>query len=467
MTIGFPEVFMVASLGGMVARFFSRFRRPPTATGSPYRIDFRLTPSLLVDEVKRADHLDTLGFKERAFRDAQPLGTYFDKHNTPVGNIYEEMKSDVTEARQRANETGSPIIFVEQLRMGADNPASPTLAGFQPVRFKNDEPSSLDEFEGQDHVTKTLKIKIAAMMPEQVSLDPMIFLGPPGLGKTTLAKIVTNELRIRNMEKGLPESDFIKVMGAQLDTEAALDAVIRRAAASRGSVIFIDEVHELKGPYVTKLYTLLTDEREYLFNGDREPTLLPDITFITATTDAGKLHPALLRRLEQFSFLPLSSAHLLGIVLARDPEIERSAAELIVSRTHWGGAPWEPLQVRLQAAEVSRARGRSTITTSDVQEVIQLHGYDNLGLTHLDRRVLNAMYSRKRYRNGKAGQPPEFVCYGDSEDVVTRLAGVDKELYRQQIKPRLMSRNLIYTRAGYGQTLTDEGIKHIEQARAA
>jgi Holliday junction DNA helicase RuvB len=459
MTFGLAEFFLATSIVSWIGNAIRRNTKKQ-AIVRPYRIDWRFTPAMVIDDVRRADTADRLGFNARAARAEHPLGTYFDKHNKPVGNV-------MTGAHAPPEQGVPPlhVTFVENVNMEKDTPA-PTIGGFRAVRFKNDEPSTIEEFGGQEHVTQALAIKVKAMRPDQVSLDPILFLGPPGLGKTTLAKILTNELRIKNMEKGIIESDFIQVMGAQLDTEAALDAVIKRAAASRGSVIFIDEVHELKGPFITKLYPLLTDEREYLFNGDRDPSHLPDITFITATTDAGQLHPALRRRFEQFSFLPLPSAELQKIVVARDPEIELDAANLIVSRTHWGGAPWEPLQVRSMAEEVARSHSRTTITVADVNEVIAIHGYDALGLTHLDRRVLTAIYSRKRFRNGKPGKPQEFVCYGDSEEVITRLAGVDKALYREQIKPRLMARSLVYTRAGYGQTLTDEGIKHAE-SRAA
>jgi Holliday junction resolvasome RuvABC ATP-dependent DNA helicase subunit len=415
----------------------------------PALIDWQLLPSHMMRMVERLDTFDVTGIKADRDLATGQRNAFVPAAPAPIAND-NDMRS-VTN-----------VTYVETANVGSPK-KPPTIGEFQPVHFVDTEPSTFEEFKGQDHITLPLQAKLRAAKPGQVSFNPILFLGPPGLGKTTLAKIFTNEIRIQNMERGIAaESDFVQIMGAQLDGEEALDAVVRRAASTAGSVIFIDEIHELRGPFVTKLYPLLTDERQYLFAGEANPTRLEHITFIGATTDAGQLHPALLRRFEQFSFMSMKPDALLDIVRTRGRPIATDAAAKIVELTQWAGAPWEPLLRLQQAREFADARGSTSgVELEDVQTVVDVHGLDNLGLSRLHRKVLSAMHQRPRYKNGRPGHGKEFVCFGDSEEVICQLAGVDRALYRTQLKHHLIMRGLISTRAGYGQTLTGRGIEHI------
>lgn len=420
-------------------------------TGPVYCIDWGLSPR--VQRLIRADDPhDALGLRRA---DAEDLLLRFDEEEEArVRELAESLKAEQAPAQT------PQAITININNNGGTEEVAPTPPDMAPVYFEKDEPTTFEDFAGQPHVVTSFERAIRALPPEKCALDPQLFLGPPGMGKTLFAKIVTNELRFRNMELGFPEPDFIEVFPADIADVSELDAVIRRAMLTRGSVLFIDEIHEFTDKHATKMYMLLNEKR-YKFHNESAPTLLPDITILGATTDAGMMKPAMLRRFQPWNFLPASKSELMGYIERRAFPIATEAAELIVDRTYFSGAPWEGLQLRKQAEIFARARRAPQITEADVQEVFEVQGVDDLGLRTVDRRILHAMFKCPRHRNLPRGQGVEFVCYGQSEAVVCQLAGVDRAQYSEAIKPRLMARGLIEVKFGYGQTLTTKGVEHV------
>lgn len=321
----------------------------------------------------------------------------------------------------------------------------------QPIFFRDGEPTLLVEFGAQHHVIELLEKTLASLEPDVNSLDPQLFMGPAGGGKTLLAKIVAHELQLRALRLGLPIPSFFEVFPADLDTVESLDAVIRRAALAPAAVIFIDEVHGLTGTHSHKLYELLANQR-YAFRDDPTPTLLPNVTLLAATTDYGALHPALQRRWIRHYFEAATERELLAFIERRPFPIERQASQAIVQVTKQSGQPWEAIELYRLATVSAKARNAPLIEARDVEWVIAHQGIDALGLRRMDRQVLQALLGRARVlRSGE-------TVYGASEQDTCALARVDKQEFRETIRPRLMARGLLTMRAGVGQALTPKAL---------
>lgn len=326
-----------------------------------------------------------------------------------------------------------------------------------PVFFKDGEPRSLAEYLGQRHVTTYLGALIAgADRGVVVPAEHQLFCGPAGMGKTLLARVFANSLNQRNERLGLPHVHFQEEFPADLPDLKALDRAVREAQ-QRPTVLFIDEIHDLTDRHTLKLYGLMEDGR-YKFEGDPFPVPVPNVMLVGATTDYGMMHPALKRRFNRHFLEPMTQDEIRVVVEGRSFPIVPKAVELLVSRTHFSGAPWEALQLYRQAQAFAKARQSAAIETSDVQLVFDSQRLDELGLGWMDRKVLQVLLRHPRYRRGRGKDAPEeFVCFAASENDVVAMAQLDRGEYREVIKPKLMARGLLQVRATYGQALTPHG----------
>lgn len=323
-----------------------------------------------------------------------------------------------------------------------------------PVHFKPGEPQTFEEYGAQDHVVGDMRDEVRRMANvEALALDmPHMFLGKAGLGKTLLAKIVANEISIAS-ERTVP---FFEIIAADVTNIADLDARVLLAHNNPGCVFFIDEVHDIANTkHGRKLYLLL-EEGRYQFHGDVFPTTLNPFTRLAATTDWGALHGAEIRRYVTHELLPHTYDQLLNTLQNRPFPIDEDAARYIVDRTHFGGAPWEPLQLYKRARIAAEAQGRSCVTLPTAELVVQRHQIDELGLTRMDRAIIDALLKQPRYRNVKGGGQ-ELVGYVASEASVVAMAGIDPAGYRSTIKPKLMSRGLLVIVGG--QRLTPKAVQ--------
>ena len=300
-----------------------------------------------------------------------------------------------------------------------------------------------------------------------LTLEPQVFLGMAGLGKTLLAKIVTHELGEHAEQMGQSRPRFFEWFPADIPNVERLDQLMQEVIDNPGCVVFIDEVHDLKESHNLKLYLVL-EEGRYKMAGPMEPVQLPPFTMLAATTDWGAVHSALKRRWISHQLRPATEEQLLGYVMRRGFPIEDSAARSIVGRTKWSGAPWEALQLYRIAATTAEARGSATVEDADVERVFATQEIDRFGLRWQDRRIMEVLFTQPKYRMVK--KEPVFVAYAASEQAVVTLAGIDRAEYRESVKPRLMSRGLLQVRATYGQSLTpraEEWYKELRDAQIA
>jgi Holliday junction resolvasome RuvABC ATP-dependent DNA helicase subunit len=321
------------------------------------------------------------------------------------------------------------------------------------IYFKDGEPTVLTEYEGQGAVTSYLQAVIDGMSDDAVvPVEHQLFLGPPGIGKSLLAKTFANTLLERNGRLGLPPVFFQEDFPADMPDMKSLDARVRRWV-TRPTIAFIDEIHDLKSEgHFLKLYLLL-EEGRYKFEGEFTPTPVSNVVLFGATTDYGAMHPAFKRRFNRHELAPLAKTQLFSIVKGRTFPIEDAAAAALVERTHFSGAPWEALQLYRQAIQFAKARKATSITLPDVQRVFETQQIDYMGLRGMDRRVISVLLTQPKHRSIRGGGR-EFVCFAASEKDVVAMAQVDHGEYRESVKPRLMARGLLQVRATYGQALT-------------
>lgn len=322
--------------------------------------------------------------------------------------------------------------------------------------FKPGEPTRFAEYAGQEQVIQYLRAAVDGLPEDEDCLEPQLFLGPPGMGKTTLAKVTWNELRHRALKLERPEPDFIEIVPADIDGLEALDAVMERVLHAPGSVLFIDEIHDFTNSLSRKLYMFLQENR-YLFHRQATPTSMPPVTVLAATTDYGALHGALKRRFIRHMLEPATKDQLKSFVRVRGRAvlpIAEDAVEAIVERTWFSGAAWEPLELYRYALVFARARQASQVELRDVEQVFTSQRIDKWGLRWADREVIRVLFTQPKYRRGPKGQT-EFVCFAASETNLCTIAQLDKAEYRESIRPKLMSRGFLLVRATYGQALSE------------
>lgn len=322
----------------------------------------------------------------------------------------------------------------------------------EPIFFEPGEPERFGDYEGQEHVIESLELQIGGLGGSRPLIRPQLFVGPAGLGKTLIAKIVANEHQHRGLLKGL----WIEVFPESFEQ---LDPIMRLAGAHPGSTLFFDEVHMLGKSDAIRLYEFLNNNR-YQFKRDTQATPFPPTLLLAATTDPGQLEAAFKRRFHIHHLRPMRPEELARVLLKRTSQpADTKALELLVERTHHSGAPWEALALLQLAESSARVRNAPVTEVADVERIFRIEQLDHLGLRWLDRQVIRALLSQPKYRQRRDGGQ-DFVCYAASEQNVCMLAQLDRDSYREQVRPRLMSRGLLMLRPYYGQSLTDKAVAH-------
>lgn len=363
-------------------------------------------------------------------------------------------------------ETPAELLRKAQLRLGYVAPnafvLSPaeTIPEPSTVIFKRDEPQWLADYHGQPHITAVLDLHLRALDSTQLVLPHKLLTGLPGFGKTLLAKIIAHELQHRAQQRGQPAIGFVETYAANLNSVKAMDAVVRELQRHSAAVWFIDELHVINDLLATKLY-LLMEEGRYPFEGSLNPTTLPPIMVIGATTDYGMLHPALKRRFgEALMMRPMSRDALQQLAASMLPTATPEAQAQLVERCVSSGAPHELKTLAKDTLTYAKAHGQDHIDADVLHEVFQTWEIDQRGLRPVDRRVLETLYRRPKHR-AKDGV---LLGYGASEADICAMSGLDPGEFRAVIRPRLMARGYIEVRSGFGLRLTDHAMQDYPKA---
>lgn len=245
-------------------------------------------------------------------------------------------------------------------------------------------PQTLRQYIGQDKAKHNLEVFIEAAKMREETLDHVLLYGPPGLGKTTLANIIANEMGV----------NVRTTSGPAIERPGDLAAVL--TALQPGDVLFIDEIHRLHRSIEEVLYPAMEDFCLDIVIGKgpsaRSVRLdLPPFTLVGATTRAGALSAPLRDRFGVLSRLEYYTVDQLSEIVERtaevfEVEIDSLAALEIARRAR--GTPRIANRLLRRVRDFAQVRGNGTVTMEITQMALELLQVDKLGLDHIDHKLL-------------------------------------------------------------------------------
>jgi Holliday junction DNA helicase RuvB len=273
-------------------------------------------------------------------------------------------------------------------------------------------PSRLDEYIGQDRVKENLRILIEAARARSEALDHVLFYGPPGLGKTTLAHVVANEMGVN-----------IKVTaGPAIERAGDLAAILTNLR--KGDVLFVDEVHRLGRMVEEVLYPAMEDFALDIIIGKgpgaRSIRLkLPEFTIIGATTRLALMTAPLRARFGAVYRLDFYDQEAMRTIVRRSASIlgvtidEEGVAE-IARRTR--GTPRVANRLLKRVRDYAQVRADGQVTAAVAQEALSLLEVDPLGLDDIDRRVLRTII--EKFDGGPVGLDTLGAALSEEPDTI-------------------------------------------------
>jgi len=252
-------------------------------------------------------------------------------------------------------------------------------------------PSSWDEYIGQEQIKKNLKVFIEASKKREEALDHILFFGPPGLGKTTIANLIATEMNAQIKTTAAP----------MIEKSGDLAAILTNV--EEGDILFIDEIHRMSPAIEEILYSAMEDFRLDIIigSGPAAQTVkidLPRFTLIGATTRAGMLsHPLRERFGMHFRMQFYDAKELAEIVrlasIKLDKETSKDAAHEIAKRSR--GTPRLALRLLKRVRDFSEVANESTINLKTTQYALNQLGVNDLGFDEEDIRLLEFLIASK------------------------------------------------------------------------
>lgn len=305
-------------------------------------------------------------------------------------------------------------------------------------------PRTLEEFIGQGKVTENMGVYIEASQQRDEALDHVLLHGPPGLGKTTLAHIVANELSV----------PIKTTSGPSLERPGDLAAILNNLEPR--SVFFIDEIHRLSNVIEEFLYPAMEDQKIDITMGEgasaRAVSLtLDDFTLVGATTRAGLLTPPLRSRFGVRSRLEFYDTEQMQRIVERSAtilsvEVESTGAEEIARRSR--GTPRIANRLLRRTRDFAQVKGDGTIDGSIARHALEQLEVDRLGLSRMDRTLMKTIIHK--FDGGPVGV--DTLATAVSEE-----SGTIEELH----EPFLIQTGLL-KRTNRGRVATKRAFEHLD-----
>jgi Holliday junction DNA helicase RuvB len=303
-------------------------------------------------------------------------------------------------------------------------------------------PQTLKQYIGQNQVKENLDIFIQAARLRKETLDHVLLYGPPGLGKTTLAIIIANEMGV----------NIRTTSGPAIERPGDLAAIL--TALEPGDVLFIDEIHRLARTIEEVLYPAMEDFCLDIVIGKgpsaRSVRLdLPPFTLVGATTRAGSLSAPLRDRFGVLSRLEYyKEDHLKSIVLRTaelfDTEIDVESAAEIARRAR--GTPRIANRLLRRIRDFAQVKGNGTIDINLARLALELLQVDRLGLDHIDHKLLKGII--EKFRGGPVGL-----------DTIAASIGEESETIEDVYEPYLLQMGFLQ-RTPRGRMVTEAVYRH-------
>ena len=278
-------------------------------------------------------------------------------------------------------------------------------------------PLKITEFVGQEKVKQKLDIFIRAAQKRGDSLDHTLLYGPPGLGKTTLAHIIAQEMK----------GNIHSTSGSAIDRPGELAKILTNTQMQDGDILFIDEIHRLHPQVEEVLYSAMEDFRVDIVLGKGASTRsvkipLPRFTLIGATTRAGRLTSPLRNRFGVMSHLDYYSVDDLFTIAIRSAyileiTIEREGAKEIAKRSR--GTPRVANRILRRVRDYAQVKAEGVITGDIAGQALNILEIDKKGLDPMDRKILEVILYK--FGGGPVGLKTLAMAVNEEPDTIEEV----------------------------------------------